>query len=72
VNNERLPLYHALDLRIDKAWQFSAWKLSAYLDVQNAYNSQNVEGIVYSFDFTNRQYVTGIPFLPSIGLRGEF
>jgi len=72
TNSERLPVFHTLDVRIDKAWQFDAWKLSAYLDVQNAYNSQNVEGITYNFNFTNRQYVTGIPFLPSIGLRGEF
>ena len=72
VNDERLPLFHSLDLRIDKAWQFTAWKLSAYVDVQNVYNSQNVEGISYSFDFSNRQFVTGLPFLPSIGLRGEF
>jgi TonB family protein len=71
-NDERLPLYHALDIRIDKAWQFDVWKLSAYLDVQNVYNSQNVEGVAYSFDFTDRQFVTGIPILPSIGLRGEF
>ncbi len=72
LNNERLPLFHSLDVRVDKAWQFAAWKLSAYLDVQNAYNSPSPEGVVYNFNFTNRQYVTGIPILPSIGLRGEF
>ena len=59
-------------LRVDKRWDFDAWRLSAYLDVQNVYNSQNVEGIVYNFDFTNRQFISGIPILPSIGLRGEF
>lgn len=71
-NGERLPVFHALDLRVDKRWDFDAWRLSAYLDVQNVYNSQNVEGIVYNFDFTNRQFISGIPILPSIGLRGEF
>jgi TonB family protein len=71
-NDERLPLFHSLDLRIDKRWDFDAWKLSTYLDVQNVYNSQNVEGISYNFDFTNRQFIFGIPILPSIGLRGEF
>jgi TonB family protein len=72
ANSERLPLFHQLDVRVDKAWQFEAWKLSAYLDVQNAYNQQNVEGIVYNYNFTERQFITGIPILPSIGLRGEF
>ena len=72
TNDERLPTFHALDLRVDKKWQFSAWAFSAYLDVQNAYNNQNVEGISYNYDFSGRQYVTGLPILPSIGLRGEF
>ena len=72
TNSERLPLFHQLDLRVDKRWQFAAWKLSAYLDIQNAYNNQNVEGVSYNFNFTARQDVTGIPILPSIGLRGEF
>ncbi|MCA9619101.1 MAG: TonB-dependent receptor [Myxococcales bacterium] len=71
-NAERLPVFHALDLRVDKKWDFGFWALSAYLDVQNVYNSQNVEGITYNFDFTSRQFITGLPILPSIGLRGEF
>jgi hypothetical protein len=72
VNGERLPLFHSLDVRIDKAWEFSLWKLSAYLDVRNAYNNQNIEGVLQNFNRTARTYVTGIPILPSIGLRGEF
>ena len=71
-NSERLPLFHQLDLRIDKRWKFKAWQLSAYLDVQNVYNSQNGEGIQYNFNYTARQYFTGLPILPSLGLRGEF
>lgn len=71
VASERLPMFHALDLRIDKRWQFKSWQFSAYLDVQNVYNNQNVEGLQYNFNYTSRQYVTGIPILPSIGLRGE-
>lgn len=70
--SERLPLFHQLDVRLDKRWKFKAWQLSAYLDVQNAYNHANVEGVGYNFNYTQRQNVTGIPILPSIGLRGEF
>jgi TonB family protein len=69
---ERLPLFHQLDIRVDKLWQFKSWKLSAYLDVQNAYNHENVESIAYNFNFTSRAYVAGLPILPSIGARGEF
>jgi TonB family protein len=70
--SERLPLFHQLDLRIDKRWKFSRWELSAYLDVQNVYNHGNTEGLDYNFNYTTRQYVSGLPILPSIGLRGEF
>ncbi|MBW2458939.1 MAG: hypothetical protein JRI68_30855, partial [Deltaproteobacteria bacterium] len=71
-NSERLPMFHQLDIRIDKAWPFEAWKLSTYLDVQNVYNNRNVEGISYDFRYSTRTFATGIPIIPSIGLRGEF
>jgi TonB family protein len=72
ANSERLPLYHQLDLRVDKRWKFPSWQLSAYLDVQNAYNRGNVEAISYNFNYTGRQFVTGLPILPSLGLRADF
>lgn len=67
----RLPLFHQLDLRIDKRWQFKSWALSTYLDVQNAYNHPAAESFVYNFDYSRRSYQTGIPIIPSIGIRGE-
>lgn len=70
--SERLPLFHKLDVRLDKRWKFPTWQLSAYLDVQNAYDNGNVEGIQYNYNYTSRLFVTGIPILPSIGMRGEF
>ncbi len=53
------------------AWRFKIWKLSTYLDVQNAYNQTNVEGLTYNFNYTARSYVAGLPILPSIGIRAE-
>lgn len=71
-NSERLPLFHQLDLRVDKVWHIGkVFKLSTYLDVQNVYNNQNAEAIGYNFDYTARNYVSGLPILPSIGVRGE-
>jgi TonB family protein len=70
--SQRLPLFHQLDVRIDKRWQFKDWRLSAYLDVQNIYNNPAVEAIIYNYDFSQHAYQTGLPILPSIGLRGEF
>jgi TonB family protein len=71
ANTERLPLFHQLDIRVDKAWKFKRWQLSAYLDVQNAYNHANTEAINYNFNYTARSWVSGLPILPSIGIRGE-
>ncbi|AUX41432.1 ligand-gated channel protein [Sorangium cellulosum] len=72
TNTERLPAFHQLDLRLDKTWAWKRFRLSAYLDVQNVYNNTNSEAIQYNFNYTARQYVTGLPVLPSFGLRGEF
>jgi hypothetical protein len=70
--SERMPLFHQLDVRLDKTWRFKRWQLAFYVDVQNVYNHQAVEGISYNYNFTKREYVTGLPFLPTIGLRGDF
>jgi hypothetical protein len=69
--SERLPMFHQLDLRIDKTWQYRAWRLSAYLDIQNVYNNAAVEAYGYNYNFTQRSYQTGLPIIPSLGIRGE-
>jgi hypothetical protein len=71
--SSRLPDFHQLDLRIDKTWVFNRWKLGLYLDIQNLYNQNNTETVVYG----GRQLfqsapVTGIPFFPNLGLRADF
>jgi TonB family protein len=70
-NNSRLPLFHQLDIRVDKTWKFSHWQFGIYADVQNVYNAANVEGISYNYNYVKQSFVTGLPFLPSIGMRGE-
>lgn len=71
VLSQRMPLFHQLDLRLDKTWKFKAWQLGAYADILNVYNAANVEAIQYNYNFTRQTYVTGLPILPSFGLRGE-
>jgi TonB family protein len=70
--SERLPLFHQLDLRLDKRWQIKTYRISAYLDVYNVYNNPGIEGVAYDYNFARRIYQSGIPFLPSVGVRGEF
>jgi hypothetical protein len=66
----RLPLYHQLDVRIDRAWTLGPVEGSVFLDILNVYNAQNSEGYQYEYDFSKRGRLPGIPFLPTIGVRG--
>jgi hypothetical protein len=70
--SQRMPAFHQLDVRIDKKWSFESWQLTTYLDVQNAYNRGNPEAVSYNFNYTEPSYQTGLPIIPSLGLRGEF
>ena len=70
-NSKRLPAFHQLDVRVDKTWQFQSWALSAYLDVQNAYNHKQTESIGYNFDYSQTSATRGLPILPIVGIRGE-
>ncbi|WP_394842496.1 TonB family protein [Pendulispora brunnea] len=68
----RMPLFHQLDIRVDKSWKFKDWQFSVYADIQNVYNHGNVEGVSYNYNYTQNTFATGLPFLPSLGMRGEF
>ncbi|HEX8954400.1 MAG TPA: hypothetical protein VF945_21245, partial [Polyangia bacterium] len=70
--SRRLSDFHQLDLRFDKTWTFDRWRLSVYLDIQNLYNYRSEEQRQYNFDFTQSQPVTGLPFVPDLGIRGDF
>jgi TonB family protein len=70
-NGARLPMFTQLDIRVDKTWQFKRWRLGTYLDVQNVYNRGNAEGVGYNYNYTQTSYVTGIPFLPNLGVRAD-
>lgn len=69
--SQRLPLFHQLDLRLDKRWQIGRLRFSTYLDVYNAYNNPAVEALSYDFNFAHQTQLRGIPILPSVGVRGE-
>jgi hypothetical protein len=69
--NSRLPLFHSLDLRVDKTWKYAWGTIGAYLDVLNVYNNGNVDGISYDFNFTHTSYANDLPILPSLGLKVE-
>jgi molybdate/tungstate transport system substrate-binding protein len=63
--------FHQLDLRVDKRWVFNKWILNTYLDVQNAYNRSNPEGLTYSYDYSQSKPQSGLPILTIFGVRAE-
>jgi hypothetical protein len=71
VTTQRINDFHQLDLRVDKTWSWSRASLTLFLDVMNVYNRTNPEGSADSFDYRQRAVVTGLPILPSLGVRGE-
>lgn len=71
INSQRSAAFHRLDLRVEKGWRIKGGNLAAYLDVQNAYNHMPDEGRVYNYDYSQSKTITGLPIIPSIGVRGE-
>ncbi|MFA6596439.1 MAG: TonB-dependent receptor [Ignavibacteriaceae bacterium] len=74
-NSSRLPDYHKLDIRIDKKFVFEKWTLTAYLDLWNVYNRENV--LSYSSKVDAAGVITTTPrldfgILPILGLSAQF
>lgn len=67
TNSVRTPAYNALDLRIEKLFTFTHWQFSGFADFLNVYNQKNPEFIQYNYDYTEHTYITGLPFIPSLG-----
>ena len=68
----RRELFHQVDVRVEKAWLFRLWTMGLYLDIQNLFNVDNVEAIQWDYRYRESAPVTGIPFLPTIGIRGQW
>ncbi|MFY0536018.1 hypothetical protein [Nannocystis pusilla] len=68
-NSARMPVFHQLDLRVDRTWILPRCVVGAYLDVMNVYNHQNAEGITYSQDYARTRAAVGLPILPVLGVQ---
>ncbi len=71
VNAERMPVYHSLNLRIDKRFHFRTSNVVAYLSMWNLYNRKNVA--IYLWNEGNKDVKTYYQwsFLPIIGIEYE-
>src|SRR5690606_24248708 len=71
-NSARVPLFHQLDLRVDKRFTWKRVSLTTYLDVQNVYNRQNAEFVNYAYDYSAFSTIPSLPIIPSLGIKLEF
>lgn len=68
ILSDRLPAFFQLDLRVDRQWRRSWGTTSLFLDVQNATNRVNPEGVRYSPDYSEIAYTRGLPVFVSLGV----
>ena len=74
-NSARYPAYHTLDIRVDRRFHFRNWTLSAYLDVWNVYNRENVSSYRYDVDDNGaitRETSGTFPMFPILGISAQF
>jgi hypothetical protein len=69
---KRLNDSHALDLRVDRRWDFDGWTLVTYIDIQNIYNRKNVSAVRWDYAKMKPEQNEDIGILPSIGISLEF
>ncbi len=69
---ERLPVFHALDVRVDRRWSLRRVQLVGYFDIQNVYGRENVSGLQWDQRTQRVERNTSIGLLPSIGFSIEF
>jgi TonB family protein len=69
---QRAPAFQQLDLYLEKKWVFDEWYFVATLDIENVLNHVNTEFYVPTFDFKNQIAFPGLPFFPTVIVKGVF
>lgn len=72
VNSGTLPVYHRLDLRLDRNYVFNRWKLNTYFELNNVYQRKDIVGYSYNANYTTREPIYGFVLPVSFGVQGEF
>ena len=71
-NSIRLPLFYALDLRLEWHFRRRSLDIAPYLEVMNLTNHANVEELAYDEQFAARSNITGLPILAMAGTSVRF
>lgn len=68
-NSERLSAYHRLDFRLDHDL---SERSTLYFEIINLYNRANVSDYSYNKDYTEKEEVTSLPIIFSVGAKLVF
>lgn len=72
INDERVPDYHSLNIRVDRRFHFANSSLVLFLDIWNVYNRPNVAAYEWN-EITNKQTeINGWTMMPIMGVEWEF
>ena len=69
---ERLPPFHALDVKVSRPFSGQRWSMEGYLDLQNVYNRRVPEPAITGILYQSNMYTYGLPILPIFGVQGRF
>ncbi|MGD8780285.1 MAG: TonB-dependent receptor [Ignavibacteria bacterium] len=70
--SSRLKNSHSLDIRVDRMFNFDAWTLIVFIDVQNVYNNKLPVKPSYDFYEDKIETTNSLSIIPSIGISAEF
>ncbi len=71
-NSARFPVFHQLDVRVQKTWQRRRGDWGLYLDLYNAYWANNPFLATYNANYSKMISVISLPILPSLGVEVKF
>ena len=74
-NSAYLPAYKRVDVRVTKDFEFFGFTSSAFLDISNIFNFQNVQSYSYQFDSHGDPQAVAeklFPILPTLGFAVKF
>lgn len=79
LRTDRVPAYHRLDMRVTRDFLIGGNVMTAFIDLLNVYDRANLGSYSYERDYQGGRMTiarhdgqTGLPLLPTFGLRYEF
>lgn len=71
-DGERLPIFRATDIRVDKRWFLRNLNIVTYVDIQNIFGTKNKSDVRWNPRERKTEYIQSFGILPSIGFYLEF